>query len=168
MQAHKSNRQVLHTTKLDDTPGFRSTTETPFTLAMSLYCYHHLRSNKLANVLSKAGVGVSYERVKQCTAQVAEGVQRNMRENGRNYVPPGLHRGKKLRFSVDNIDTQVDTTDGKDSFHATAMTVYQREPTLDSQSSVQKVSSSPGQELIDDVFSSNTSSVLLVVKRQPR
>ena len=38
---------------------------------------------------------------------------------------------KRLRFSVDNIDAQADTPDGKNLSHATAISVYQRQPTLD-------------------------------------
>ena len=38
---------------------------------------------------------------------------------------------KKRRFFVDNTDGQVDTTEGKNLFHATATTVYQRQPTID-------------------------------------
>ena len=34
---------------------------------------------------------------------------------------------KKRRFFVDNTDGQVDTTEGKNLFHATAMTVYRRQ-----------------------------------------
>ena len=38
---------------------------------------------------------------------------------------------KRLRFSADNIDSQVDTPKGKNLFHAIAMSVYQRQPTMD-------------------------------------
>ena len=38
---------------------------------------------------------------------------------------------KKRRFFVDNTDGQVDTTEGKNLFHATAMRVYQRQHTID-------------------------------------
>ena len=38
---------------------------------------------------------------------------------------------KKHRFIVDNTDGQVDTPEDKNLFHATAMTVYQRQPTID-------------------------------------
>ena len=38
---------------------------------------------------------------------------------------------KKRRFLGDNTDGQVDTPEGKNLFHATAMTVYQRQPTID-------------------------------------
>ena len=39
--------------------------------------------------------------------------------------------GQKASLFVDNTDGQVDTTEGKNLFHATAMTVYQRQPTID-------------------------------------
>ena len=46
------------------------------------------------------------------------------------YVPPGLHRQRRLCFSLNNIDAQVDTLDGRNSFHAIAMAVYQRQPNV--------------------------------------
>ena len=45
---------------------------------------------------------------------------------------------KKRRFFVDNTDGQVDTTEGKNLFHATAMTVYQRQPTIDDETYLTK------------------------------
>ena len=52
-----------------------------------------------------------------------------MAEPAGNYVHSGLHRPKKHRF-FDNTDGQVDTLEGKNLFHATAMTVYQRQHTI--------------------------------------
>ncbi len=130
LQAHKSNRQLLYEPK-SPIAAFRSTMETPITLGISLYCDHRWRSHKLANLLSHAGVGVPYQRVKQCITQIAKGVQENMEKHDGNYVPPGLHRQRRLRFSIDNIDAKVDTSDGRNSFHATAMAVYQREPSVE-------------------------------------
>ncbi len=54
-----------------------------------------------------------------------------MEKHNGNYIPPGLHRQQRLRFSLDNIDAQVDTSDSRNSFHATAMAVYQREPNIE-------------------------------------
>lgn len=48
-----------------------------------------------------------------------------MADNQGVYVPPNLFVGQPLRASIDNIDAQVDTTDGKNSFHALASAVYQ-------------------------------------------
>ena len=122
LQAHKPK---------SPTATFRSTMETPITLGISLHCDHKWRSHKLASLLSHAGVGVPYQRVKQCITQIAKDVQENIEKHNGNYVPPGLHRQRRLRFSLDNIDAQVDTPDGRNSFHATAMAVYQREPSVE-------------------------------------
>jgi hypothetical protein len=54
-----------------------------------------------------------------------------MKDHNGIYIPPGLHRKSILRFSIDNVDSYVDTPDGRNSFHATAMAVYQQEPLLD-------------------------------------
>jgi hypothetical protein len=50
-----------------------------------------------------------------------------MEDNGGMYISPGLVKGVPLRASADNIDAKVDTYDGKDSFHGTAVSIYQRE-----------------------------------------
>jgi hypothetical protein len=81
LQAHKSNRQVLYEPK-SPTAAFRSTMETPITLGISLYCNHKFRSHKLASLLSHAGVGVPYQRVKQC---ITQSVQENMEKHDGTY-----------------------------------------------------------------------------------
>ena len=45
---------------------------------------------------------------------------------------------KRLCFSVDNIDGQVDTPEGKNLFRATAMSVYQKQPTMDDRAHLTK------------------------------
>ena len=45
--------------------------------------------------------------------------------------PEVLIGNKRFRFSPDDIDAQENTPDGKNSFHATAMAVYQRETMMD-------------------------------------
>ncbi len=98
---------------LKSTAAFRSTMETPITLGISLYCDHKWRSHKLASLLSHVAVGVPYQRAKQCITQIAKGIKENMEKHNGNYIPPGLHRQQRLRFSLDNIDAQVDTSDGR-------------------------------------------------------
>lgn len=59
IQAHKTRRQIAHQPKCCDNT-FRSRTETPLTLGLSLYFYHLTRSKKHIDVFSSAGVGVTY------------------------------------------------------------------------------------------------------------
>ena len=58
--------------------------------------------------------------------KIANAVQSNIIKNNGGYVPDGLRKGIPTMFSIDNLDCKVDTPDGKDSFHGTASTVYQR------------------------------------------
>lgn len=66
------------------------------------------------------------------------------RYNG-NYVPLGLHRRLRLRFSLDNVDTQVDTSNGQNSLPATVMALYQREPSVEDAIDVVAVCVAPTQ-----------------------
>ena len=43
-------------------------------------------------------------------------------------VPPNLVTGRFVHFSADNIDINDGTLDGKNTFHATQMAAWQREP----------------------------------------
>ena len=124
IQAHKTKQQIAHQPKCSDNT-FRSRTETPLTLGLSLYFYHFTRSKKHIDVLSSAGVGVTYHQATDRVNQIAAAVQENMKSNEGIYIPTGLQKGRVIRAAIDNIDAQVDTTDGKNSFHALASAVFQ-------------------------------------------
>ena len=49
-----------------------------------------------------------------------------------NYIPPGFQfTGNEYFFSLNNTDASIDTPDGRNSFQATDMAVYQREPSAE-------------------------------------
>lgn len=127
IQAHKTKRQIQHQPKSSGS-SFRNRVETPLTLGLSLHVYHATRSKKALDMLCKTGVGVTYHHATERVAQIAVAVQENMTTNEGTYVPPNLITGQALRASIDNIDAKVDTTDGKNSFHALASAVYQKCP----------------------------------------
>ena len=43
------------------------------------------------------------------------------------YIPPNVVFGRDVFFAVDNVDFAEDTPDGKNTFHGTAMAIYQRQ-----------------------------------------
>ena len=43
------------------------------------------------------------------------------------YMPPDLVLGRHVFFGFDNVDFAEDTPDGKNTFHCTAMAIYQRQ-----------------------------------------
>ena len=51
-------------------------------------------------------------------------------ENGA-VTPPNLVQGRFVHFSADNIDINDSTLDGKNTFHATQVTAWQRGPPPD-------------------------------------
>lgn len=43
------------------------------------------------------------------------------------YIYPDVVLGRHVVFAVDNLDFAEDTPDGKNTFHSTAMAIYQRQ-----------------------------------------
>ena len=128
IQEFKSDWQVQYQPR-SSTSAFRFTTETPLGVGLSLHSHHAHCSRKDIDMLYNSGIGVSYERVKEITTKIATTVQENMNEFDGVYVPPGLLKNLPIRCSADNIDAKVDTADGRNTFHGTALAVYQRVPT---------------------------------------
>lgn len=50
-------------------------------------------------------------------------MQKNIKING-VFVPAGIVTGRAIRAAADNVDKQVDTHDGKNSFHAMAFSAF--------------------------------------------
>ena len=55
-------------------------------------------------------------------------------------IPPNLQRNKFVNFSVDNIDINEASLDGKYSFHATQVAAWQRGPSTNNMLSEIKLS----------------------------
>ena len=126
MQEFKNTRQVTHNAKSDSALSmFRKTYESPFAVGLSIWMYHNLRSQKTLNLLNNMCVGISYSRVTQVCSQIANAVIQNINEYGL-YVPSGVVKGQFIQASGDNVDRKVGIKDGKNSFHAFAMSVYQQ------------------------------------------
>ena len=73
---------------------------------------------------------------KQCITEQWQLLERKLECGGDDLPSSNTFTGGNaddsvLNFSIDNIDAQVDASDGRNSFHATAMAVYQREPSVE-------------------------------------
>ena len=80
------------------------------------------------------------------------------------YIPPELHKQRRPRFSLDNIDAKVDASDGRNSFHATAMAVYQRKASTEDRSECIK----PTQDVARSLKDVPTTIVPLIYRVQLR
>ncbi|MES9884822.1 MAG: hypothetical protein ABW185_28585 [Sedimenticola sp.] len=123
LQHFKTDRQAAYTS--EKSGNFYNSVETPLAVGMSLQSHHQHRSKNDIDILNAASVGVSYNRVNDMTTQIANNTIKSMNDFNGTYVPPLVLKGVPIRASADNIDKKVDTPDGQNSFHGSAMSVYQ-------------------------------------------
>ena len=133
IQNFKTDRQACHKASSTE-PRTRSMSETPTAIAMSLHSYYLYRSKSDISFLHKASAGVSYDRVKPITNEIATEEAHSIMENNGIYIPPWLRKGVPIQASSDHIDKKVDTHDGKNTFHGTATTIYQKVEKLEAMS----------------------------------
>lgn len=122
-QECKSKRQVSHVTKRVEST-FRNMYENPYAVGISLYLYHNFKSQKAISLMHGCCAGLSYDRVTKICNMIACAICKRIKGYG-VYIPPGLLKNRTIHFSLDNIDLNVDTIDGKGSFHGLASGVYQ-------------------------------------------
>ena len=106
--------------------ALRTTNEMPQQLGVGLAVHQAARSKELINMLHGFGMSVDYNRVLRVEAQIESTVLERMIQNDGLYIPPDVIMGRHVFFAVDNVDFSEDTPDGKNTFHGTAMAIYQR------------------------------------------
>ncbi len=102
----------------------RHSQETPLPLYLSLKIHVATRSRGLVDTLFNLGLCVSYDRLLQLSADIANGVCQRFRMEG-VVCPPKLRHGLLTTGIVDNIDHNPSSTTTKDSFHGTGVSLVQ-------------------------------------------
>ena len=121
---HKSVRQMSYKPK-SVVSKFCSATETSLTCGISLHSYHAHGGKREIDFLHHSGIEIPYNKATKHISQIACAVKDNMKKHEGIYIPANLSKDKPILGSLDNIDSQVGTPDGRNSFHVTAMAVYQ-------------------------------------------
>ena len=116
----KTNRQVRHESK---EASFRHKLETPFSVGLSLWLYHNLRSQKISAFMSLTCSAMSYRQVHLVCSRIANAVYQNSQRFG-VFIPCGLKKGVPIRGSCDNIEKNISSLDNQ-YFDAMARSVYQ-------------------------------------------
>ena len=124
VQHYKTDRQLLYTTP-NELNKFYGNIETPLNIGISLQSHHTHRCKTDLDILNAASIGISYKRLQEITNQIASTVAQSITDFDGTYVPPLLLKGIPLRASADHLDKNVDTFDGRNAFHGTAVSVYQ-------------------------------------------
>ena len=76
-------------------------------------------------------MSVDYNRILRVEAQIKAGVSKHMELNNALYIPPDVVFGRHVFSAVNNVDFAEDTPDGKNTFHSTAMAIYQMQESGD-------------------------------------
>ena len=105
----------------------RSSSEMPLQLAVGIAVHQAVRSKQLINMLHGFGMSVDYNRILRVEAQIEASVLKRMELNNGLYITPDIVLGRHVFFAVDTVDFAEDTPDGKNTFHGTAMAIYQRQ-----------------------------------------
>ena len=103
--------------------------ETPLTIYLAMKCHSFNRSRTLVETLFNLGLCISYDRLLQITADMANGVCRRFQME-QVVCPPKMRQGLFTTCAVDNIDHNPSSMTAHDSFHGTAISAIQH-PTHD-------------------------------------
>ena len=80
------------------------------------------RSKELVNMLYNLNFAASYDKISTIKYDVARAVKKRWKPM-KEYTYSSTY---PVYFAIDNTDSQIDTADGKQQLHGTAMTIYQQ------------------------------------------
>ena len=103
---------------------------TPKHIGLGSTLHQATRSKTLVELFNKAGHVITYDNILQVDTALAQATLRSLNKNKENgaIVPENLVSNKFVHFSTDNIDIMDSSLTGKDTFHATQVTAWQRGP----------------------------------------
>ena len=99
---------------------------TPKHIGLASTLHQVTRSKKLVHLFHEAGHCLSYEQVLKVDTALAESTLESMDQETGAVIPPNIVPGKFAHYTADNIDILDETLNGKNTFHATQMAVWQR------------------------------------------
>ena len=98
--------------------------ETPLPMYVALKVHALTRSRNIVDMLFKLGICISYDRLLQLTAKMANGVCQRFEMEG-VVCPSTMRSGIFTVGAVDNIDHNPSSTTARDSFHGTGISIMQ-------------------------------------------
>ncbi len=107
----------------------RTCMETPLPIYIGAMVYAKTRKKSVVNKLFDLGLSISYDRVLKLTNEISSSVC-NFYELQDVVCPPQLHRGLFTTAAVDNIDHNPSSNTSTDSFHGTAISLFQHPTNL--------------------------------------
>jgi uncharacterized protein YdcH (DUF465 family) len=101
---------------------------TPKHVGLGSTLHQATRSRELVDLFHKAGHIVGYRNILQIDTALAEATLKSLNPHNGAIVPENLQPNIFVHFSTDNTDIMDASLDGKNTFHATQVTAWQRGP----------------------------------------
>ena len=70
-------------------------------------------------------MSISRNQLARIEQDVADAVRKKIQDNGGLFIPSCITPIKNVFFATDNTDLQIDTIDGQQQIHGTAMAIFQ-------------------------------------------
>jgi len=102
----------------------RRTQETPLLIYLGLLIHSKFKSSYLINELHRLGLSVNYNRVKYLERKMGDSVLQQFNTEG-VVCPTGMRYGLFTVAAVDNIGHNPTSSTSKDSFHGSAISLFQ-------------------------------------------
>jgi hypothetical protein len=104
---------------------------TPKHIGLALTLHQATRSATLVDLFHVAGHTIGMDTVRRIDTSIATEILETFKANGYVFIPRGIvpyTAGRLIIGSLDNIDVQEETIDGKNTFHSTQLVCWQRGP----------------------------------------
>ena len=99
--------------------------KTPLSVGVGLYLYHATRSKKRIKFFSDFNIGINYYKVIGINQDISNSIIEKCKENNVVFLRSTLSKNRPVFFAIDNTDLRIDTFDGRNQLHGTAIAVYQ-------------------------------------------
>lgn len=118
-----TERQVNYKTER----GFQKHKETPLSLGTALAIHAKVRSKSLVKMLRFAKIGTSYSNIIRTEIGIEQAVLQQMKDGGGYCLPDFIKKNVGVWFAIDNVDFNINTPTGSDTFHGTIIVIFQRD-----------------------------------------
>ena len=88
------------------------------------------RCRELIDILSDLNISTDYDKLLNIKSQLADTVLTEINNNDGVFIPRSISKDLPNYFAIDNTDLKIDTLDGRNQLHGTAIAVYQKKKKL--------------------------------------
>ena len=76
--------------------------------------------------MSDLNISIDYHRLLNIKSQLADTVLTEINNNSGVFIPRSISKDLPIYFAIDNTELKIDTPDGRNQLHVTAIAVYQK------------------------------------------